>query len=67
VSAFPKHTFRIPDAEALAGRPTEQVLVGIEVVVLHKVIVDVFNREQNANPIQSHRSEVKHNKYPKHI
>ena len=57
----------IPDAETLAGRPEEEVLVGVEMVVLDKVVVDVLNGEGDTNSFQSHSLKFKHNENAKDI
>ena len=57
----------VPDAEASACAAQEQVLVGVQMVVLDEVVVDILRRKSNLDPVDAHRLEFEHHQRAENI
>jgi hypothetical protein len=57
----------VPDAEAPAGATQEQVLVGVQVVVLNEVVVDILRGEPNLHLLDAHGLKFEHHQRAEHV
>ena len=57
----------IPDAEPPAGATQEQVLVGVQVVVLNEVVVDILRGEPNLHLLDAHGLQFEHHQRAEYV
>ena len=57
----------VPNAETAARAAQEQVLVGVQVVVLNEVVVDILRGEPNLHLLDAHGLKFEHHQRAEHV
>jgi hypothetical protein len=57
----------VPHAEATAGRPQEQMLLGVQVVGFEEVVVDVLRDDADLHAVDPHRFQLQHHERSENI
>jgi hypothetical protein len=57
----------VPNAEPPARASQKQMLVGVQMIVLDKVVIDVLRSEPNLNTLDTHGLQFEHHERAEHV